>query len=389
MPAASALRRLVPYYRPYPRLLAGGLVLVVVSSAHRRGRPLAAARRHRRSARRRARLPRSGRSAAGIVGIALVGGALRYWMRELLNGLSRYIEYDLRQALFVHLTTLEGAYFGRMRTGDLMARLTNDLSAVRMAAGPAIMYLTNTIFGGAFALVFMLRIDVRLTLLALLPMVLLPVVHDQAGRRDPSSLRGGAGAVQRAHDARAGELRRRARRARVSAGARRDRALLRAQRAVPREEHAPRAALRRDESDVRAARRLERRDRARTRRQPRRARHDHRRRVRRVRLVPRHAHLAAHRARLGDQSVPARRGVDDAPPRRARRRRRRFARPQRRCALPAATRRTLARVPRRRLPLPHAARDASRAGCCATCRSPCRRATRSPSSARRAAARAR
>ena len=110
----------------------------------------------------------------GIVALALVGGAMRYWMRELMNGLSRYIEYDLRQALFVHLTALEGAYFGRMRTGDLMARLTNDLSAVRMAAGPAIMYLANTIFGGAFALVFMLKIDGRLTLLALLPMVLLP-----------------------------------------------------------------------------------------------------------------------------------------------------------------------------------------------------------------------
>jgi ATP-binding cassette subfamily B protein len=100
---------------------------------------------------------------------------LRFWMREILNGLSRHIEYDLRQVLFAHLTTLDQGYFARVRTGDLMARLTNDLSAVRQAAGPAIMYLTNTVFGGAFALAFMLRIDVRLTLLALLPMALLPV----------------------------------------------------------------------------------------------------------------------------------------------------------------------------------------------------------------------
>jgi ATP-binding cassette subfamily B protein len=119
--------------------------------------------------------------AGGIVAVALLGGVLRYWMREMLNGLSRYIEYDLRQALFVHLTRLDGAYFGRMRTGDLMARLTNDLSAVRMAAGPAIMYLTNTIFGAAFALIFMLRIDVKLTLLALLPMVLLPFATIKLG----------------------------------------------------------------------------------------------------------------------------------------------------------------------------------------------------------------
>ena len=119
--------------------------------------------------------------AAGIVGVALFGVALRYWMREVLNGLSRYIEYDLRNALFVHLTTLDAAYFGRTRTGDLMARLTNDLSAVRMAAGPAIMYLTNTIFGAAFALVFMIRIDGRLTALALIPMILLPVIMIRMG----------------------------------------------------------------------------------------------------------------------------------------------------------------------------------------------------------------
>ena len=119
--------------------------------------------------------------ATGIVGVALGGGALRYWMREVLNGLSRHIEYDLRQALFAHLTMLDQSYFARTRTGDLMARLTNDLSAVRMAAGPAIMYLTNTIVGAAFALVFMLRIDARLTALSLVPMVLLPIIMIRMG----------------------------------------------------------------------------------------------------------------------------------------------------------------------------------------------------------------
>jgi ATP-binding cassette subfamily B protein len=180
MPAASALRRLVPYYRPYPRLLVGGLVLIVISSAIGAVVPwlLRAGIDDLRAGTPTSRIWTIG---GGIVALALVGGGMRYWMRELLNGLSRYIEYDLRQALFVHLETLEGAYFGRMRTGDLMARLTNDLSAVRMAAGPAIMYLTNTIFGGAFALAFMLKIDVRLTLLALLPMVLLPAFTIKLG----------------------------------------------------------------------------------------------------------------------------------------------------------------------------------------------------------------
>ncbi len=180
MPAASALRRLLPYYRPYQRMLWGGLALVVVSSAVGAVIPW---------------LLRSGIDdlhggapirhvswlAAGIVATALGGGALRYWMRETLNGLSRYIEYDLRQDLFAKLTTLDAPYFARIRTGDLMARLTNDLGAVRMAAGPAVMYLTNTIFGGAFALIFMMKINVRLTLLALLPMVLLPGVMIKLG----------------------------------------------------------------------------------------------------------------------------------------------------------------------------------------------------------------
>ena len=180
LPAASALRRLVPYYRPYRRMLATGLLLVAVSSAIgalvpwllragidalHQGEPM----RH------------VVWIAAGIVGVALGGGALRYWMREVLNGLSRYIEYDLRQALFAHLTLLDQGYFGRTRTGDLMARLTNDLSAVRMAAGPAIMYLTSTIFGATFALVFMLQIDATLTALSLIPMIMLPIIMIRMG----------------------------------------------------------------------------------------------------------------------------------------------------------------------------------------------------------------
>jgi ATP-binding cassette, subfamily B, multidrug efflux pump len=174
------MRRLVPYYRPYRGMLLRGLALVVVSSALgavvpwllRTGIDALLARES---------LRRVAMVGGGIVAIALVGGALRFWMREVLNGLSRYIEYDLRQALFAHLTTLDPGYFARTRTGDIMARLTNDLSAVRMAAGPAIMYLTNTIFGGAFALVFMLHIDVKLTVLSLLPMALLPVVMIKLG----------------------------------------------------------------------------------------------------------------------------------------------------------------------------------------------------------------
>ncbi|HEY6219299.1 MAG TPA: ABC transporter ATP-binding protein, partial [Gemmatimonadaceae bacterium] len=121
--------------------------------------------------------------AAAMVAVTLVAGSMRFGMRMHLNAVSRWMEYDLRNDLFTKLETLDPAYFGRMRTGDIMARLTNDLSAVRMALGPAIMYLASTVFGGIFALYFMLRIDARLTGIALIPMVCMPVVTIYLGRR--------------------------------------------------------------------------------------------------------------------------------------------------------------------------------------------------------------
>jgi ATP-binding cassette subfamily B protein len=121
--------------------------------------------------------------AAGLILLAAAASAgARFLMRELLNGVSRRIEYDLRNDLYGHLQTLDASATVRLRTGDIMARLTNDLSAVRMAAGPAYMYLMNTIVGGAFALVFMLQISPLLTALALLPMILLPILMVRAGR---------------------------------------------------------------------------------------------------------------------------------------------------------------------------------------------------------------
>lgn len=180
MPSLAPLRRLLPYYAPYRGMVALGLLLVVGAAgaaaivpwllraaidALRAGQPTLAV----------------ARLAAELVAAAILSGLLRFGMRELLNGVSRHIEYDLRNDLFGHLTTLDAAYYARTRTGDIMARLTNDLNAVRMAAGPAIMYLVNTIAGGLFALTFMARIDWRLTALALLPMTLLPVLMVRLG----------------------------------------------------------------------------------------------------------------------------------------------------------------------------------------------------------------
>jgi len=178
----KALKRLIPYFRPYRAGLAFGLFLVIASSGLTSVVPWLL-RAALDAMEQGAPMTRIWTLAGYMLALALVGGIARYGMREMLNGISRRIEYDLRNDLFAHLELLDAGYFARTRTGEIMARLTNDLSAVRMAAGPAIMYLVNTIFGGAFALAFMLRIDHRLTALALLPMLLLPVLTLKLGTK--------------------------------------------------------------------------------------------------------------------------------------------------------------------------------------------------------------
>ena len=110
------------------------------------------------------------RYALWFFGIALLAGIFRYFMRQLVIGISRDIEFDLRNDLFAHLQRLPASYYQTQRTGDLMARATNDLSAVRMMLGPAIMYAVNTVLGTVLALGFMIRISPRLSLLSLIPM---------------------------------------------------------------------------------------------------------------------------------------------------------------------------------------------------------------------------
>ena len=181
VPATVTLRRLVPFIRPYQGRLLWGLVLTVVGAGFGAVVPwiLRAAIDGLGTG---APLSRTWLLVSAMLAAALVGGAIRYGMREILNGVSRLVETDLRDAVFTHLLTLDAGTAARWRTGELMARLTNDLSAVRMAAGPAIMYLVNTVAGAAFSLYFMLRIDARLTGLALLPMIGLPFVMIRLGR---------------------------------------------------------------------------------------------------------------------------------------------------------------------------------------------------------------
>src|SRR5205814_2718544 len=89
-----------------------------------------------------------------------------------LIGISRDIEYDLRNDLFAHLQRLSLSYFQRHRTGEIMSRATNDLAAVRMMLGPGVMYLVNTAVGLIVAVGFMVAISGRLTWITLLPLPL-------------------------------------------------------------------------------------------------------------------------------------------------------------------------------------------------------------------------
>jgi ATP-binding cassette subfamily B protein len=114
--------------------------------------------------------------AAGLVAAALLTGAVRYAMRILLNGVSRKVEYDLRNDLFAHLERLEPAFYHRTPTGDLMALSTNDLAAVRLVAGPAIMYATETVTRIAMAVPLMVGISARVTLYAVVPLLGVPAL---------------------------------------------------------------------------------------------------------------------------------------------------------------------------------------------------------------------
>src|SRR5581483_3189533 len=104
-----------------------------------------------------------------LVVLCLLKGVFQFWMRVIIIGISRDIEYDLRNDLFQHLIGLSQDYYGRTRTGDIMARATNDLNAVRMMLGPGVMYWTETSLTFVLAIVIMVSTDWRLALLAILP----------------------------------------------------------------------------------------------------------------------------------------------------------------------------------------------------------------------------
>jgi ATP-binding cassette, subfamily B, multidrug efflux pump len=165
----SALRRLLPYLLRYKRQFLIGLLCVLVTTAIQLLSPwvlrYAIDELTRGITRGKLAL-----FAVVLLGIALVGATFRFLMRRIIIGASRHIEYDLRNDFFAHLERLPLGYFQAHRTGDLMSRATNDLNAVRTMIGPAIMYSANTLILFVVAIILMLSIDTRLTLIALVPL---------------------------------------------------------------------------------------------------------------------------------------------------------------------------------------------------------------------------
>jgi ATP-binding cassette subfamily B protein len=121
--------------------------------------------------------------AAEVLVLAALRSIFLFLTRWVVIGISRDIEFDLRNDLFAHLETLSHRYYQRMRTGDIMARVTNDLNAVRMLLGPAIMYSANTVVFIALALWFMLSRSPKLTFYAFLPLPIVSILVQSFGRR--------------------------------------------------------------------------------------------------------------------------------------------------------------------------------------------------------------
>jgi ATP-binding cassette subfamily B protein len=176
------LRPLVPYLKRYRRGLFWGGVSVVLSNAIWILLPQvlrAAVDALNHGVTRQKILYYAGL----IVAVSLSKGVFLFLTRWILIGISRDIEFDLRNDLFRQLERQSASYYAEHRTGDIMARMTNDLNAVRQLLGPAIMYSANTVLFSIGAVFFLLRISPFLTLVALVPLPLASILVQTMGRK--------------------------------------------------------------------------------------------------------------------------------------------------------------------------------------------------------------
>jgi ATP-binding cassette, subfamily B, multidrug efflux pump len=178
----EALSTLWPYYQRYRRGLVLGFGALILKAAFGVVQPLVIRRgvdtlTHQFEVRAVFQL------SAILVALSLCKGFFQYWMRVILIGISRDIEYDLRNDLFAKLVSLSSSFYARYRTGDIMARSTNDLNAVRMMLGPGVMYLFETGLTLILAVAVMLSVDWPLTLIALAPAPFVSIAVIFFGRR--------------------------------------------------------------------------------------------------------------------------------------------------------------------------------------------------------------
>ncbi len=164
----ESLRTVWPYLWRYRRGLAFGMASLLLKDVAAAGLPLII-RAAIDALTAGQRLQRIVFFSACLAGLCLLKGIFQYGMRVILIGISRDIEYDLRNDLFRRLILLSPDYFGRNRTGDIMARATNDLNAVRMMLGPGVMYWCETSLTFVLTIGVMAWIDWRLMILAILP----------------------------------------------------------------------------------------------------------------------------------------------------------------------------------------------------------------------------
>ena len=176
------MRPLLPYLKRYRWGFVAGAVCIVLSNGAQAGLPRVignAAQSLEGGVNRHKLLI----FALQVLALAAVRSIFLFLTRWVVIGISRDIEFDLRNDLFAHLEKLSNSYYQRMRTGDIMARVTNDLNAVRMLMGPAVMYSANTLVFTALALWFMVSRSPKLTFYAFLPLPVVSVVIQYFGRR--------------------------------------------------------------------------------------------------------------------------------------------------------------------------------------------------------------
>lgn len=176
------LKKFARYFRPYRNSLITGILCIIASVAFGMLIPLIVGHAVD-DLRLEVTWAKLTRYALTVLGISVISGIFLFLQRRILIGMSRHVEYDLRRDFYAHLVDQPLAFFQEHRTGDLMARATNDLAAVRQLAGPMIMYSLQTVLVVVIILPLMLRISVRLTLLLFVTMPLVSLTVKYFGQQ--------------------------------------------------------------------------------------------------------------------------------------------------------------------------------------------------------------